>query len=126
MILRRHCRFAILAACLFVGPAQCETLQQPATLEQQLKAADAGYLAEQARRRGDPQRGALVFYKSAAACVNCHGVGDDATPLGPDLATLGKVTDVHVIESLLHPSKSIAKVFRHSRCSRSAEMCWSV
>ncbi len=86
-----------------------ETLRHPASLEQQLGAVDPGLLAAEARRRGDPRRGALVFYKSAAACVNCHGSGETATPLGPDLATLGDVTDTHVIESLLHPSKSIRK-----------------
>ena len=93
-------------------PARGETLRHPATLEQQLKAVDASALARDARRRGDARRGAVVFYRSAAACVNCHAAGSDASPLGPDLAKLGEVTDVHVIESLLHPSKKIREGYQ--------------
>ncbi len=102
----------IVAVYCLLMPAWSETLQQPASLEQQLKTVDASFLAAEARRRGDSRRGALVFYKSAAACVNCHGTGDNATPLGPDLAKLGKISDEHVIESLLHPSKSIRDGFQ--------------
>ena len=94
------------AACI---SARSETLRHPPTLEEQLKAVDASLLAQDARRRGNARRGALVFYKSAAACVNCHVSGEAASPLGPDLAKLGEVTDAYVIESLLHPSKSIRK-----------------
>ncbi len=105
----QFCCVLLAGICCSVSIARCETLRKPASLEEQLKASDAAFLAAEARRRGDPGRGALVFYKSAAACVNCHGSGNSATPLGPDLAKLGKVTDQHVIESLLHPSKSIRK-----------------
>lgn len=94
-----------------VSLADAETLRHPLTLEDQLKHAGAEYLAGQARLRGDPSRGALVFYKSAAACATCHLGGGESSPLGPDLATLGEVTDQHVIESLLYPSKSIRKGF---------------
>lgn len=97
----------LTVVCLVTALVSAETLRQPQSLQQQLADADPGYLAEQVRLRGDARRGALVFYKSAAACVNCHGSGDDATPLGPDLAKLGLVTNQHVIESLLHPSKKI-------------------
>ncbi|MCG8650546.1 MAG: c-type cytochrome [Pirellulales bacterium] len=91
---------------------EAETLRHPAGLQQQLEAADAVFLAAQARLRGNPKRGALVFYKSAAACVNCHSSGGERSPLGPDLAKLGRVTDQHVIESLLHPSKAIGEGYR--------------
>ena len=99
--------FWIVATLCF--SASGETLRHPLKLEEQLKAADASQLAREARRRGNARRGALVFYKSAAACVNCHLSGDAESPLGPDLAKLGEVTDTHIIESLLHPSKSIRK-----------------
>ncbi len=94
--------------CATVG-VHAETLRHPATLEQQLKSSDARYLAREVRLRGDARRGALVFYKSAAACAICHLSGESASPLGPDLAKLGQVSDEHVVESLLHPSKSIRK-----------------
>lgn len=99
--------FCIIAtACLTAGG---ETLRHPLNLEEQLKAVDATQLARTARRRGDARRGALVFYKSAAACIHCHLSGEAESPLGPDLAKLGEIPDTHVIESLLHPSKTIRK-----------------
>ena len=106
-------RIATLFICLlFASTALCETLRHPLSLEQQLKNSDASVLANQARTRGDSRRGALVFYKSAAACVHCHVGSGDSSPLGPDLAKLGDVTDVHMIESLLYPSKVIRKEFQ--------------
>ncbi|WP_436298389.1 DUF6797 domain-containing protein [Stieleria mannarensis] len=102
----------MILASLVAGSAPAETLRHPETMEQQLRGADPDDLAEQVRLRGDAQRGALVFYKSAAACANCHGSGGDATPLGPDLATLGAVTEQDVIESLLDPSKKIREGYQ--------------
>ena len=95
--------------------AYAETLRHPESLEQQLKAVGATYLAEQSRLRGDARRGALVFFKSAAACASCHSTGGGLSPLGPDLTTVGRdakgklVTDEFLIESLLHPSQVIRK-----------------
>ncbi|MCS7468975.1 c-type cytochrome [Stieleria sp. ICT_E10.1] len=100
------------AICCLSSLASAETLRQPQSLEQQLGSVSPEFLAEQVRLRGDARRGALVFYKSAAACVKCHGSGDDATPLGPDLATIGPVSEQHVIESLLDPSEKIREGFQ--------------
>jgi putative heme-binding domain-containing protein len=75
-------------------------------------ALDASVVAAQARLRGDPQRGALLFYKSAAACAKCHASGPDASPLGPDLTTIAPdATDQTIVESILDPSKTIRKGF---------------
>ncbi|QEG43033.1 DUF6797 domain-containing protein [Roseimaritima ulvae] len=105
-------RIAFSFACLFAFALPClgETLRHPAGLHQQLLAADSAYLAEQVRVRGDAQRGALVFYKSAAACVLCHSSGGERSPLGPNLAKLDPQTDIPaVLDALLRPSKTIAK-----------------
>jgi hypothetical protein len=76
--------------------------QESISLEQQLKSIDAALLAKESRLRGNPKRGAIVFYMSAAGCVKCHQGGLDSSPLGPDLATIGReATDQYVIESLL-------------------------
>ncbi|CAD73541.1 MAG TPA: hypothetical protein DDX19_25945 [Rhodopirellula baltica] len=84
------------------------TLRQAIPLETQLRQADPLYLAEQSRLRGDARRGALVFYKSAANCVSCHGSDSDATPLGPPIAQLGnELTDEYLVDALLRPSKHI-------------------
>lgn len=108
-------RLSLFVAVFLVGPTTTsgETLRHPLTLEQQLKAVSPGLLAREARLRGDAQRGALVFFKSAAGCVKCHSVGNDPSPLGPNLTKLGKkVTDADMIESLLHPSKQIDDNYR--------------
>ncbi len=83
-------------------------LDKTASLKTLLKAADVNLLAEEAKRRGDAERGAIVFATSAAACAQCHGQGEDASPLGPDLALAGpETTAQHLIESLLYPSRVI-------------------
>ena len=85
-------------------------------LDEMLKAADVKLLAREARRRGDPKRGALVFHKSTAACIKCHTSGQDRSPLGPDLAAIGPdVTDEHVVESILRPSQKIRKGYESVR-----------
>jgi putative heme-binding domain-containing protein len=84
--------------------------QQPISFVDSLKAIQPQLLVREARRRGDPKRGAIVFHTSAAGCVKCHLSGAEATPLGPDLARLGpNVNAQHLVESLLYPSRSIRK-----------------
>ncbi|MCH9778948.1 MAG: c-type cytochrome [Planctomycetes bacterium] len=81
-------------------------------MEQQLTQANIGQLVEETHRRGDPKRGALVFYKSVAACIKCHDSGKGASPLGPDLTKAEKtLTDEYLVESILSPSKKIKKGF---------------
>ena len=101
------------AVFVLVASAHAETLRHPLSLEHQLKAVSPAFLAKQARLRGNADRGALVFFKSPAGCVNCHSTTDDPSPLGPNLARLGKqVSDQHVIESLLDPSLQIDDKYR--------------
>ncbi len=69
-------------------------------------------IAAQARLRGDARRGALLFYRSAAACAKCHPSGEGESPLGPNLTNLGpEVTDEHLVLSILDPSRSIRQGF---------------
>lgn len=101
-----------LAFAVLIGKAaSAETLRHPLSLEQQLQQTDLNGLVDQVQRRGDPRRGAVLFYKSPAACAGCHVSGEGNSPLGPNLAELGDVTDQHIVESLLFPSKSIRKGF---------------
>ncbi len=89
--------------------------QDALSLDQRLKSLPIELLAKEASLRGDPRRGALVFYTSSAACIKCHVADGSVSPLGPDLTQItDKVTDweafnVHVIESLLYPSRKIRK-----------------
>src|SRR5437879_3548345 len=82
------------------------------SLQQQLLEEGAAALARAARERGDPGRGALVFYRPQLTCTRCHTVGENGSGLGPDLAKAGPdAIDVYLIESLLIPSKVIKKGF---------------
>lgn len=79
-------------------------------LETQLREVDSTTLAARARLRGNPKSGALVFFKSAAACAKCHEPGDQSLSLGPKLTELGKdATDAYIVDAILHPSKTIRK-----------------
>jgi putative heme-binding domain-containing protein len=108
------CRFLVactIAACLIAFSGVPPVAAQ--TLDEELRRTPAAELALQARQEGDALRGAVVFHQFYMACSKCHSVGDrEASPLGPDLATLGKeVSDVSLVESLLLPSKVIRKGF---------------
>ena len=91
--------------------------QTTANVETELKSMKMPELIKLANRRGDPRRGALVFYKSAAACVKCHlDSSDKISPLGPALTELGeKTTDQYIIESILYPSKKIKEGYESVR-----------
>ncbi|HVV98951.1 MAG TPA: hypothetical protein VHB77_01355, partial [Planctomycetaceae bacterium] len=103
-------RFLAMAALMLcAAPAAAQTLQD------QLAAEGAGSLARAARAEGDVQRGALLFHQPHLACVKCHLSADAAAGalrLGPDLAKLGKAaTPEHLVESILDPSRVIARGF---------------
>jgi len=118
-----YCRYlltkiVIIVACLLLQTEiRSETLRQAESLEKLLKAADVADLVRETRLRGDPRRGALVFYRSAAACVQCHSSGEGPSQLGPNLANLNQgidstqLTDEYLVESLLVPSKHIRAGF---------------
>ncbi len=93
-----------LAIALVGSTALAETV----SLQQSLQQVNVDRIVLEAQLRGDPQRGAIVFYTSAAACATCHQAGEGRSPLGPDLSRLGEsVTPTHLVEALLYPSKSI-------------------
>jgi putative heme-binding domain-containing protein len=100
---------------LVVANARGETLRQAESLEQLLRGANTAELVKETQLRGDPKRGALIFYRSSAACINCHASGEGKSPLGPNIASLKegidpeKLTDAYLIESLIFPSKALRK-----------------
>lgn len=82
------------------------------TLEERLIAESPAALAADARRDGDAVRGAAVFYSQLLACSTCHGVGDRPHTIGPDLTQPAPdANDVELVESVLLPSKRIAKEY---------------
>jgi len=79
------------------------------SLSEQLATSDAAAVASEAREQGDALRGAMLFYNPAVSCAKCHDP-QAGERLGPDLAAKRDgVTDVFLVESVLHPSKSIRK-----------------
>ncbi len=89
-----------------------EPIHAAIPLLRQLESARPEYLAEQARLRGNPQRGALVFFTSPANCIGCHASGSEQSPLGPHLASLGEQTSaVEIIDALLRPSLQLRPGF---------------
>ena len=59
---------------------------------------------------GDIERGKHLFYKHAAACVLCHQVKGEGSTVGPALDGIAtRATREYIKESLLEPSKVIAK-----------------
>jgi putative membrane-bound dehydrogenase-like protein len=59
---------------------------------------------------GNAQRGGQLFYKHPAACVLCHAVKSQGSTVGPTLDGLAtRATPASIRESLLEPSKVIAK-----------------
>ncbi|MCA9225054.1 MAG: hypothetical protein KDA47_05555, partial [Planctomycetales bacterium] len=79
------------------------------TLTERLKGESIEKLASDARTKGNPVKGAILFTQQNLHCTRCHNARD-ARPVGPALNALGKdVTDVHLVEALLAPSKSVRK-----------------
>ncbi|MFN7334020.1 MAG: c-type cytochrome, partial [bacterium] len=94
-------------------------LVRPApALEQLLKQTPINSLVSEIQSRGNPQNGALLFYKSAAACARCHIGVDGAPAVGPELGSLRTssdsipITEEYLVQSMLYPSKDIRPPFR--------------
>jgi putative heme-binding domain-containing protein len=84
----------------------------PAALVAALQQEPLEQLALAARREGDVLRGAIAFHQPYLACTRCHRTVDRPPLLAPNLARLAPdTTDVHLVESLLWPSRRIARGF---------------
>src|SRR5947209_8268583 len=81
-------------------------------LDRQLARESPAVLAADARKLGDPARGALLFYQPQLGCAKCHRIGSEGVGVGPDLSKADKqTTDAALVESILLPSKTIKKGF---------------
>jgi len=103
--------FALSIASLLIAASALQAQDLSTSLDASLKQQEIAALADQVRKQGNPRRGALLFFTSAASCSKCHAAGENQTPgqtLGPDLAALGSEATVeHLIESILYPSRKI-------------------
>ncbi|MFO0921992.1 MAG: DUF6797 domain-containing protein [Pirellulales bacterium] len=83
-------------------------------LEQRLLARKPDQLAEVARLKGDPRRGAIVFHSPSLNCQKCHTLQSQSSPsIGPNLAAYSKnPSDTELIQAVLRPSETIADAYR--------------
>ncbi len=66
----------------------------------------------------DSKRGEQLFHKHAAACVLCHALKGQGSAVGPALDGIAsRATPAYLRESLLEPSKVIAKGFEQFKIS---------
>ncbi|NBP89094.1 MAG: hypothetical protein EBU59_11465, partial [Planctomycetia bacterium] len=87
----------------------------PTALSRQLAEQEIAELAADCISQGDPARGETVFKRENLGCVKCHVVTPEAQQagrrsIGPDQTAIGdRLTPVQLVESVLYPSRVIAK-----------------
>ena len=80
------------------------------SLTEQLASENPAKLVEMSRKTGDIVRGAILFHQGNINCVKCHRPTSESKRIGPDLSRLSPdVSDESIVESILYPSKVIAK-----------------
>ncbi len=96
---------AAILAISFLAPAA-----EAAAVAELLAGRSPDIIAAQARLRGDPIRGSVIFHTSAAGCIKCHSDGSTPSPLGPKLTDISReASEAYLVEALLHPSRIIRK-----------------
>lgn len=104
--------FSFSNTLIFAQESNEATPDGQPTLTEKLIAEEAKQLAQQARESGNIVRGAILFHQGNINCARCHRPVVGKTQLGPDLSKLAaEMTDEMIIESILEPSKVIAKGF---------------
>jgi len=65
-------------------------------------------------RPGNVERGRKLFLDvNRSQCLRCHRLGDQGEKVGPELTGIGsRFSRVHIVESLLEPSRTIAAGFQ--------------
>jgi putative heme-binding domain-containing protein len=77
--------------------------------EQPTTAAPLPSIAQLAKMKGDPARGAGVFERESVGCAKCHQVHGRGTDFGPNLSEIGtKLAKEAIYEAILDPSAGIA------------------
>lgn len=99
---------AILLHAAFPEPVSAQQPAPPA-LTDQLRQESTDRLLQDIRQSGDAARGAILFASRETNCAVCHNnAGTDR--VAPDLRQLSpQTTDEALLESILYPSRTIAK-----------------
>jgi putative membrane-bound dehydrogenase-like protein len=64
-------------------------------------------------RPGNPHKGRKLFFDmEKSLCLKCHRLGNEGARIGPDLTGVGnRFSRIHIVESILEPSRTIAPSF---------------
>src|SRR4051812_10595993 len=103
---------ALLGSALLTASAssQAEAAPPPPSLEAELMRVEPDALAREALAKGNPDRGAFLFFQPYMACAKCHAPGPGLAKLGPDLSRESRDrTPSQLVEALLDPSKEVKK-----------------
>jgi putative heme-binding domain-containing protein len=69
-------------------------------------------LVDEARKEGDPRRGAEVFLDPRFSCSSCHKIGAEGGTVGPELTTAGVcLGPEEIAESILWPKRKVKEGF---------------
>jgi putative heme-binding domain-containing protein len=65
-------------------------------------------------RTGNVERGRKLFFTvEKSNCLKCHRLGEQGEKIGPELTGIGsRFSRIHIVESLLEPSRTIAAGFQ--------------
>ncbi len=106
----------LFVSILFFVVAETAATQETPTsrpLTQRLLAEPIDELVRDAKKFGDPSRGAIAFYRPTMNCAKCHESA--SRNLAPSLTEKREATTRHMIESVLKPSSVIHDGFQTVR-----------
>lgn len=68
----------------------------------------AAEILQAAGDHGDPHRGEAIYRRDKLQCVNCHGIGEGGSVVGPNLISLGASSQPdYILESLWLPDAKL-------------------
>ena len=105
----------VLLACglclAFCKPASA----QGQIMEKALLAEPLSDIAADAREKGNPTQGAIIFHSPGTGCAKCHSATNE-TSFGPNLSIWNrKVDDEHLVRSVLKPSDHVEPEYQNIR-----------
>ncbi len=116
MLVLIACPHPLAAQALGPGAPAGQTAVGSQSLIAALQAEPLEELARAARAEGDVLRGAVLFHQPYLACTRCHRTDDRSGVLAPNLARISSdISDAELVESLLWPSRKIARGFEAVR-----------
>lgn len=108
---RRSLVFVLWFYLTTISAVAFTQVTQPKSLTERLQSEPVSQLVSDARKFGDPHRGALAFYQPTMNCARCHDSQSSGRRLGPDLSEKRDLEFGHLIESVLEPSAKLKEGF---------------